>query len=611
MSGINNKYDIQLEILTPLNVGAGNEKDWVEGTDYVVKKGVLYKLNIRKMVNAGVDIELLSSYFASKNSKGILNILENNLTSVSDYTLSMPAATSNDIKSFVKNQLSGNPIVPGSSLKGAIRSILFNYLRDDEKNEKDVFGSSDKGDEFMRFVKLSDVEFAETQLVNTKIFNLKKSDSEWKGGWKHAFKGNDATTEKFDATGFNTIYEVLMPGEKGCGSIMFSEKVFDLFDHNSFYSREMQEIKNGLKKKEVVETIKSLQSKVESKTKVIKDVSLLFSIINFHTKRYLEKEKAFFKAYPAEHSNEIVNGIDNLLKQIPSVDSSDNSFCIFKMAAGSGFHSITGDWQQVSDDYINTGIWKFGRNVGKMKYKSRKIATDGSSFFSLMGFVKMSILTPEQLAEYKERKETLRKEREEERKLLVQKRKEGEKREKHKQQTLLEYNSVIEKANKFHDSDDLEKALDEYKRAATIFPEGKKHIERIVEVEDVLKVRSKQREFEEKQRQQAIKEQQRRENRLEQGLFFLEEKNLHGKHKVTDFKGAKRRIEQWLRQSKNSVTPEDQDDILATALKRIYGSMNKDKEKKLWNTFKEGVWKDVIKWVGETRAKSIYDYIFD
>lgn len=44
------------------------------------------------------------------------------------------------------------------------------------------------------------------------------------------------------------------------------------------------------------------------------------------------------------------------------------------MSAGSGFHSITGDWQ--FSDYTNTEIWKDGRNAGKMKYKSRKIAVE-------------------------------------------------------------------------------------------------------------------------------------------------------------------------------------------------------------------------------------------
>jgi hypothetical protein len=577
MSGINRKYDIKLEVLTPLSVGAGAENDLMEGTDYVVKEGVLYKLNLRKMLDAGINIESLSSYFAAKDSKSILNIVGSRLESVSDYTMSMPAKSSNDIKSFVKNQLSGHPVVPGSSLKGAIRSILFDYLRDDEKNESLVFGSSDKGDEFMRFIKLSDVEFKDTELVNTKIFNLRKAGNEWTGGWKHAYSGQGATTGKFNPIGFNTLYEVLMPGQKSRGYLMLSEGAFDLFDHKSFYKEEMQvakKIKEENKRKEKVAIINNLQSKVESKSEVIKDISVLFKIINNHTKKYLEKEKFFFNKYSAENSEKIVESINGLISQIPS----DNSFCIFKMSAGSGFHSITGDWQ--FSDYTNTEIWKDGRNAGKMKYKSRKIAVEKNAF-SLMGFVKMSVLTPEQMAKHEKQREEQRKKGDEELRLAEQKLEEAKKKEQEKQKLLSKYNSTIEKANKFYNDGYIEKALEAYNKAADVFPEGKKHTKRIVEIEGVLKAQREQQEFEEQQRLQKLREQQRREERLDEGLRFLEEKNLHGNYKVTDFTGVKNRIERWLKQSKNSATPEEQDDILATTLKRIYNSINKERDREL------------------------------
>jgi tRNA nucleotidyltransferase (CCA-adding enzyme) len=65
-----------------------------------------------------------------------------------------------------------------------------------------------------------------------------------------------------------------------------------------------------------------------------------------------------------------------------------------------------------------------------------------------------------------------------------------------------------------------------------------------------------------------------------------------------------------LKQSKNSATPEEQDDILATTLKRIYNSINKERDREQWKQLNEGVWKDVTKWVGETRMENIYNQIF-
>ena len=63
------------------------------------------------------------------------------------------------------------------------------------------------------------------------------------------------------------------------------------------------------------------------------------------------------------------------------------------MSAGSGFHSITGDWQ--FEDYSRTGVWDFGRNQGKQKYESRKIAVYGEHF-DLMGFVKLTAISEEE-----------------------------------------------------------------------------------------------------------------------------------------------------------------------------------------------------------------------
>ena len=69
MEGINKKYNIELEILTPLSIGAGAEKDWVRGVDFVVDKGILYKLNLKKMVANGINPNELTSFFATKNDK--------------------------------------------------------------------------------------------------------------------------------------------------------------------------------------------------------------------------------------------------------------------------------------------------------------------------------------------------------------------------------------------------------------------------------------------------------------------------------------------------------------------------------------------------------------
>jgi len=366
MDTLNQKFNIEITVLSPLSIGAGAEKDWARVVDYLIKDDKIYFLNLKKMIQSGIDANKLSSFFATKNEAGMLSLIGNKLENVSDRIVELPTKSDNDIKSFIKNELSGNPIIPGSSLKGAVRSVILDYLIGNQKpqqlKEKDYFGDSNKGDELMRFIKFSDAEFEKTALVNTKIFNLRKTDIDWLGGWK--FSGNK-TDQNYQATGFNTLYEAILPNQKSVSSVMFSD--IDLF------KREIARYRNNKN------SLLGLQQ--------------LFAIINSHTKDYIDKEIAFFNKYSTDKTDVIVSSLQQIKEQI----STDNSYCILKMSAGSGFHSITGDWQY--DNYVNTGIWLGGKKDGKKKYKSRKIAIhDG--VFSLMGFVKLRSISDEEFQAY-------------------------------------------------------------------------------------------------------------------------------------------------------------------------------------------------------------------
>ena len=174
MAELNEKYNIEAEILTPLNIGAGAEKDWVKGADYLIKDKKIYIINLRKLLGCGVDVSQITACMAKKDSNGLERIIGNKLNSVCDAVFDAPASSDNDIKTFVKNQLSGNPVLTGSSIKGAIRSHILNSLGSKTKDGGDVLGKTPQGENFMRFVKLSDIEFEETKLVNTKIFNFSR-----------------------------------------------------------------------------------------------------------------------------------------------------------------------------------------------------------------------------------------------------------------------------------------------------------------------------------------------------------------------------------------------------------------------------------------------------
>lgn len=592
METINKKYDLKIEVLTPLSIGAGSEKDWVKGVDFVVNKGKIYKLNLKKIVKEGVNIDRLTSFFASKNEQGIINLItEPKLEKVSDFVMPLPADSPNDIKAFVKNQLTGKPILAGSSLKGAIRSILFDYLRDREHDEKQVFGSSVKGDEFMRFIKISDAEFDGTSLVNTKIFNLQRK-RDWVGGWKH---GGKETGDKFNPTGFNTIYEALMPSDVGCASFMVSNQFLEV-DWRRFYDQWQRETRKDAEK----ETIKHLIAKVESKKTLLRDensLNTLFKVINNHTKEYLKKEKAFFEKYSADKTDLIIESIDKLLNLIPS----DNSYCILKMSAGSGFHSITGDWQ--FEDYTiesitlkrNGGTDKsFGYNIDGKKSKSaksRKIAVYGEHF-DLMGFVKLTAISEEEKEKERLAREAIAREQaEKERK----QREEQELLEKELKKKEDEFERFYKLAEDTCSSEQWTEVLQHIESAVCIFPDRSSRFDSLRKIANENIILQEQ--------QKAIDEAKRKEEEEREiaNSVPLAEK-IAGTSKIPTLCGS---VKQWMKYNKLEELTEDDKVVLKSKLLDL-GKSQKEKEvKKQMNS----AIKDLSLILGQDLAQQWFDEI--
>lgn len=545
-NSINKVYQLDLVVLTPLHAGAGAEKDLVKGLDFVQKNGLVYILNQKKILNE-IDISSMSSILLKKDEAQLINKLAGKLDQVSDATYEMAVSSDNDIKSFFRNGLSNKPVLPGSSLKGAIRSILFAYLKTKgQDKEDDVFGKASVGDTFMRFIKVSDASFDQLKLSNTKIFNLSDKTGKWEGAWKH---GGKQTDPKFYPTGFNTLYEVLPQNAASKITISLADKTFDIFRIKNRYNF-------GDKKEDIIHN----------------PIEFLFQIINEHTAEYISKEVTFFNKYPNNETDAIIKSLKYVLSQIPE----DNSWCVLKMSAGSGFHSITGDWQY--GDYTNQpGLWPSGRNAGKKKYKSRKIAI-GNSFdefqFSPMGFVKIGrkseVELEQERMEAEAKAEAARQETAE--RLRIEQQKEAERIEllrKQEEEQLRIETERIEKETE-------EKRLQEEKIEA-----------------ERLKL-----EAEEKARLERLAQ------KIEGGLYFLETSR--------NFDDAKKRVDDWMRKAKIEILPENQHHFLFAALTRFYNDP-KNRDKKIWEKpFTESaIWKKIDYWVGGEKALKWYNELIN
>ncbi|MDR1403388.1 MAG: type III-A CRISPR-associated RAMP protein Csm5 [Tannerellaceae bacterium] len=560
---INKKYNLEITVLSPLSIGAGAEKDWVKGIDFVVEGNKAYLLNLKKMIAQGINPEELTVLFAQKNEKALLQKIGGNLKKVSDKSIPLPngAANNNDIKSFIKNDLSGKPIIPGSSLKGAVRSVIWAYLLDGLKtgilSEKKYFGDSNNGDELMRFIKFSDADFEETALVNTKIFNLRKVENNWIGGWKYS---GDKTNNEFQSTGFNTVYECVMPWQKGVCSMMLSELNFDKLQH----------IKQ-IKKKELFADKK------------------LFSLINQHTEDYIDKEIHFFEKYPTEKTDRIIESLEAVRNLIPV----DDSYCILKMSAGSGFHSITGDWQY--DDYSKTGVETTGRNAGKQKYKSRKVAVY-DDVFSLMGFVKLRPMSDEEVKEFEQERED--KKRQEQQQLVAElNRKKAEKEAiRQREENKNEYERLVFQANNLFVEEKYEEAKEVVEKAVILLPEGTKHIGLLQNIDAEILRRKKAadrvKELEDiKQKEMA--------DRLAANQVPLADK-IKTLNKIPTLTGS---IRTWMKQ--NNITSLSNEDltVINNKVKEIYNLMKaRDRKNFSLSSLSEIIGQDLVtQWSNEIK----------
>lgn len=382
--GINKSYQVFVKTLTPLHIGGAMEKHLLKGLDYVEidKKHYTFNLNeiceildAEDVANALIEGNLGQLISRSSDAKKKLKKIE---------SLTMPES---EIKGFIKDGF-GKTYLPGSSLKGALSSLAFGKLKkeqgNDKKSQKQLLGDFENG--IFRHIKVGDVYLdKKVELFNSKIFNLHTDNSgKWKGGWKHGKFSNP----NFQDQGMIFSYECIPQNAVGTLDLRVLNNETELMKMlNAWNEKEKQQFKKDMERNP---NQKSKANPLPSAFGTVINANTLdyfFKLCNDKTRAYLKKEIAFFSRedYKIKETPKILANLNLLLSQIPNDESP--ATCIFRIAHGSGFHGMTGDWQ--FDDFINTGT----HSNGKKKYKSRKLlfTRKGNEYdFIPMGFILLS-----------------------------------------------------------------------------------------------------------------------------------------------------------------------------------------------------------------------------
>jgi len=388
----NKSYQLKVSVLTPLHVGSDSEKFWQNHVDYYYKESskTLFVINTKKVFAALTPREL-SDWTAKMTTGKIAEFNQqffksNNPEDFSDFDYKIESSPKDFIRTFTRNGM-GKPYIPGSSIKGAIRSALFDHIYHNKNiankignqfrpNDIEKLAFGDITNNLMHFLQVFDVQVSQKSmmLLHTKTFNLIEGrGGDWEGGWKHG----DRSDNKFKKDGFVFTYECLKPVNLKTSLTLTVDSDLIKYKGDKNMNPEFVDLFQGED-----------------------PIRKLFKIINQHTENYIDKEIGFFNNFPNDDGDS--EYFSDLLTELKSRINSEPEACFLRLGQGSGFHSITGDWR--FENHIDTISEPDEKNQRRdrntrenegTRYKSRKVtftSDEDGLYFNLLGFIKLTII---------------------------------------------------------------------------------------------------------------------------------------------------------------------------------------------------------------------------
>ncbi|MFA4907404.1 MAG: type III-A CRISPR-associated RAMP protein Csm5 [archaeon] len=366
----------KVTVLTPVHIGSGFRKN--RGIDYFTE-------NNRTVV---VDLdEICDSIANDRNAvNDLANIDENH--SIGDFIQKYQlrrqlknlrefpiAVNSHDYLEFERNGM-GVPYIPGSSLKGALRTVFLRNILDQkpeperkmilqliqqERNPKyaankllsKIFGP-DPNHDLMRMVTVIDSPFKNSDLALTESRVLSQEYRVWH--WK------PVNREQQDRP-MRVYCEALRPGTSA--EIILS---FDMFL--------MKDVRSAIL--------------LRFPNKLPENFQLLANQINQYSKSMLKNESEYF-----EQRNDERGELDQYLRTLSTLNRSfpnDDKTIIMRLGWGSGWNSMTGDYLRTEPSLLlQVRDWyRLGR-PGMQFPKSRKIGFENGKPAFPFGWIKLEI----------------------------------------------------------------------------------------------------------------------------------------------------------------------------------------------------------------------------
>ena len=361
---------IQLKTLTPVHVGSGHElQPNIEFLAFSDKIAVTDDEKILQIVGK----ENIEDWIAIiGNPHGDLRqILEQGGRRVSAEEVASRILDKASIapSKAIRAQLhsgNGKAIIPGSSIKGAIRTAIFaDFINDNQKMvaQKDSLGTYDRSNRFrygdeglqktifgkdpnhdiMRLLQVGDAHFEKTTCYKTQVLN--KHFEKWEIKTEIEQNVEAIAAETTSEIRINVNETLFLAGDK---ARLFKKNAIDL------------------------------------------ELINLFRLINKHTGILLSEEIDFWRN-DTNSPKALGTYIDDLEILLDRCDNPTADECVLRLGFGIGFRSITGDWQGAmnGDDYrqlVKTVRPKHPDHI--LFPKTTRFAEGGAP----LGFIKLKIL---------------------------------------------------------------------------------------------------------------------------------------------------------------------------------------------------------------------------
>ena len=399
-----NTIPISMQTLTPVHIGSGEQLQGNFDYLYFQDEAVVAVIDAAKILGI-IGAENIDKWVSVIDNQGnLLNDLPQlrhiSSAQIAKRILSIFDKAPNPEKNHIKEQTHlGNhqPVIPGSSLKGAVRTaILTKLIRDNA-----TFASKE------RHLKDRKGRFNDNQVVTEYLAKEVLIDRKTRRP-KRDRDGNVLTrySANKDMMRFLRVSDFYFEAQ----TTVVKNTVINLF--NSGWAEKKQEsaywecIPKDATAKGHLQLPRDLIQQVQNKNYITRkdyDLSLLepkklFKLINQHTANLLDRELSFWNDEDnplaiGDHANYLEN-IETLVKNC------DENTCIMRVGASNGWEFMTGSWASDKDAYddfiLSDATWNnLKKTLRKKRYdddmifpKTRKMIEGGMP----LGFVKLSII---------------------------------------------------------------------------------------------------------------------------------------------------------------------------------------------------------------------------